>query len=118
MSTGFAIDIRDIVVSNAAFGPKEITAIREAISVDYSNFQTLRDAVDALEEREGRTPADNARLGVCQYLLGRYGQAITTLQNSDSGALSHFYRSKAHLAREEYEEAHEANQAARIAARS
>ncbi|MBN1852948.1 MAG: tetratricopeptide repeat protein [Pirellulales bacterium] len=115
MAMGLKIDIRDIVISNVAFGPKELAAIQEAISADYANFQILRDAVDTLRGREGRTPADNVRLGVCQYLLGRYGDAIATLQNSDNGALSHFYRSKAHLAREEYEAALEANQAARIA---
>ena len=46
--------------------------------------------------REDHTPASAVRLGVCQYLLGRYELAIETLQSGDGGALAHFYMAQAH----------------------
>ena len=52
----------------------------QAIAEDYQQFGMLRDAVAELEAREDRSPAAAVRLGVCYYLLGRYRQAIETLQ--------------------------------------
>jgi DNA-directed RNA polymerase subunit alpha len=101
-----------MVVTSGAFGPREIVEIQREISADYANFQLLRDAVHELGVREDRTPADNARLGVCEYLIGHYVRAVRTLAASDGGALSHFYRGKAHLARKEYHEALAAFEAA------
>ncbi len=84
-------DLKQAVVSNTAFGPNEIKQISQAISADYSNFRTLRDATSELSQQTARTPAASARLGVCQYLIGKYSDAIQTLTNADGGALTHFY---------------------------
>ena len=54
-------------------------------------------------QQESRTPAASVRLGVCQYLLGRYSNAVQTLTNADGGALTHFYLGKALLALDKYE---------------
>ena len=75
--------LKELVLSNATFGPNEIKQIVEAIAADYSEFGSLRDAVDELEMREGRSPADSVRLGVCLYLLGRFRQAQEILAEQD-----------------------------------
>ena len=79
MSQVVEVDLRQIVLSNSTFGPNEIQQIVAAISADYNNFRLLRDAVAEMELQEGRTPAASARLGVCQYLLGRYSDSVPTL---------------------------------------
>jgi DNA-directed RNA polymerase subunit alpha len=99
------VDLRHMVVSNSTFGPNEIRQIVAAISADYNNFRLLRDAVGEILQQPERTPATSARLGVCQYVLGRYQDAVKTLKNADGGALTHFYMGKAHLALEQYSEA-------------
>ncbi len=105
MSQIVDVDLRQIVVSNSTFGPNEIEQISQAISEDYNNFRLLRDAVGEIEQQESRTPATSARLGVCQYILGRYADSIQTLTNADGGALTHFFLGKANLALENYAEA-------------
>jgi DNA-directed RNA polymerase subunit alpha len=105
MSQVVDVDLREIVVSNSTFGPDEISHILGAISADYSNFRLLRDSVGELQQQESLTPAASARLGVCQYLLGRYSDAVQTLSNADGGALTHFYLGKAQLALDNYSEA-------------
>ncbi len=92
------VDIRDIVLSNNSFGPKEIDAVTRAISDDVAKFGVLREAVQELETREDRSPATSVRLGVCFYLMGRYHQAVETLSKADGGALAHFYLGKTNYA--------------------
>ena len=52
-----------------AFGPNEIVQIVGAIGKSYANYRELREAAAELEEQPNRSPATNARLGVCLYLL-------------------------------------------------
>lgn len=110
-----AVDIRDIVLSNSTFGPREIAQISQAVAEEYSQFGVLRDAVAELEAREDQTPASAVRLGVCQFLLGRYRQALETLRSADGGALAHFYMGKCLFSLGRYEEAIKAYQAAKTA---
>jgi DNA-directed RNA polymerase subunit alpha len=98
-------DLRQIVVSNSVFGPNEIRQISHAVSADYGNFRALRDATSELAQQSSRTPAASARLGVCQFLIGRYSDAIQTLTSADGGALTHFYLGKSYLALDRYAEA-------------
>ncbi|MBL9163464.1 MAG: DNA-directed RNA polymerase subunit alpha [Planctomycetaceae bacterium] len=105
MSPVAEFDLRQTVISNSTFGPNEIKQIAHAISSDYNNFRTLRDATNELAQQTARTPAASARLGVCQYLIGRYGDAVQTLTNADGGALTHFYLGKSYLALDRYAEA-------------
>jgi DNA-directed RNA polymerase subunit alpha len=98
-------DLRQVVISNSMFGPSEIRDISRAVSADYNNFRSLRDATNELAQQSGRTPAASARLGVCQYLIGRYSDAIQTLTNADGGALTHYYLGKSYLALDKYAEA-------------
>ncbi len=90
-----AIEIKDLLLSNSSFGPREIEYISLQISNDYSLISGLREAAEQMAAQHERTPATSVRLGVCQFLLGHYTDAITTLQNSDSGALAYFYLGKA-----------------------
>jgi len=110
-----ATDLRDIVLSNNTFGPREIGQLAQTVGEDYQQFTSLRDAVAELEVREDRTPAAAVRLGVCQYLLGRYRQAIETLRSADGGALAHFYIGKAQFALGQHAEAIKSYAAAKTA---
>lgn len=105
MMQGLEIDIRDIVLANGSFGPQEIRQMVHVISNDNLQVTVLRDAVQELESVDNRTPASSARLGVCQYLLGKYGDAIETLSHADGGALTHFYLGKSHIELGQYAEA-------------
>ena len=99
------LELKDLLLSNSSFGPGEIQFISERISNDFSQFPSLRDVTDQLENQLDRTPATNVRLGVCQFLLGRYDDAISTLGNADGGALAYFYQGRGHFAMNRYEDA-------------
>jgi DNA-directed RNA polymerase subunit alpha len=115
MAQGVAVDVKEMVLANASFGPQEIQQLVAAIREDYANHGQLREAVQELESREDRSPAAAARLGVCYYLLGRYRLAIETLSKADGGAMSYFYLGKAQSALERYDEAIESYKSAKKA---
>jgi DNA-directed RNA polymerase subunit alpha len=97
--------IKSMVVTSTGFGPREIEEITRAISENYANYRELREGVQELENQPNRSPAASARLGVCQFLLGRYSQAIETLKHSDGGAMTHFYLGRSYLALDQYDQA-------------
>ena len=105
-------DLKQVVLLAGTFGPKEIQQITQAISKDFSNYRTFREAVAELEMREDQSPASNVRLGVCLFLLGRYYRALDVLRKGDGGALAHFYIAKAQFALEKYAAAIESYAAA------
>ncbi len=115
MAQGLDVDIREIVLSNMAFGPAEVELITQAIREDYGRFSELRDAVAELEVREDRTPATAVRLGVCYYLLGRYERAIQTLSSADGGAMAQFYLGRSAFALQRFADALGAYEAAKTA---
>jgi DNA-directed RNA polymerase subunit alpha len=98
-------DVKQVVLGGGPFGPQEIKQIVSAIAEDFSQYRTLRDSVAELEAREDRSPAASVRLGVCQFLLGRYSQALESLRAGDGGALALFYQAKILLTQEKYDEA-------------
>ena len=79
------VELKDILLSNTSFGPNEIGVISRKICNDYSQFPNLRDVTAQLESQTERSPATSVRLGVCQYLIGNYEEAIATLENADGG---------------------------------
>ena len=105
MSQLIEIDIRDIVLANGSFGPQEIRQMVESVGRDTLQINTLRDAVNELESVDERPPASSVRLGVCQYLLGRYEDSIQTLLRADGGALTHFYLGRSYQESGKYKEA-------------
>lgn len=102
MSQGLEFDLKQLVLSNSSFGPKEIDQLVESIADDYANYRLLRDGVGELESREEQSPASAVRLGVCYYLLGRYNKSVDTLTSSDGGAVAQYYLGKCHLVQEDY----------------
>ncbi len=109
------VDVKQLVLMNASFGPRDVQQIVDAVAGDFSQYRVLRDAVAELESREDLSPASMVRLGVCMYLLGRYRRALTILGKGDGGALARFYIAKSHAALQEYGQAIKNFEAARQA---
>jgi DNA-directed RNA polymerase subunit alpha len=105
-------DVKQAVLQNNTFGPREVKQMQECIARDFSQYAVLRDAVNELQGREDQTPASRVRLGVCLYLLGRYYRAIEALEQADGGAMAHYYLAKCRFARQEYQPAIESYKAA------
>ncbi len=102
MAQGLELDLKQLVLFDGSFGPREIGQIAEAIAKDFSCYRTLRDAVGELEAGEELSPAGNVRLGVCLYMLGRYRRAVDVLRKGDGGALAHYYLAKSFFGLEDY----------------
>ncbi|MEZ6137441.1 MAG: DNA-directed RNA polymerase subunit alpha C-terminal domain-containing protein [Pirellulaceae bacterium] len=115
MTETSVLDVRDIVVSNQSFGPGEIQRICKTISEDYSQLGVLRDAVNELSQIENASPAQAVRLGVSQYLVGKFSEAQETLSHADGSALALYYLAKSHFQLDNYAEALEAFQSAKTA---
>jgi len=98
-------EVKNIVLGGGPFGPQEVKQLVSSIAEDFSQYRVLRDSVSELEGREERSPAASVRLGVCQYLLGRYQLSIDALKTGDGGALAHFYLAKCYFALERFDEA-------------
>lgn len=105
MTEAPALDVRDMVVANHSFGPSEIQQICKTISEDYSQLGVLRDAVNELGQVPERSPAQAVRLGVCQYLIGKFADARETLSHADGGALAQFYLAKSCFQLSSFDEA-------------
>ncbi len=112
MALTVEFDLKQTVLQNDTFGPREVRQMQENIARDFSQYAVLRDAVGELQARQEPTPASQVRLGVCLYLLGRYYRAIEVLQLADGGAMTHYYMAKCHFARQEYAAAVESYMAA------
>ncbi|MFN3188937.1 MAG: DNA-directed RNA polymerase subunit alpha C-terminal domain-containing protein [Aureliella sp.] len=95
MSEASTLDVHEMVVSNHSFGPSEISQICKTIAEDYSQLGILKDAVNELEQATERSPAQAVRLGVCQYLIGKFKNAHDTLAHADGSALALYYLAKA-----------------------
>ena len=99
-------DLKQVVLYNGTFGPREIDRITAVISWDFTQFEMLKEAVAELETKEEElSPASHVRLGVCLYLIGRFPDAMGVLKKGDGGALAHFYLAKTHFVNEEYAQA-------------
>ncbi len=115
MTQGLEFDVKQFVLSNSTFGPREADQISEAVAGDFSKYAAVRDATGELAAEEEVSPATSVRLGVCNYILGRHRQAIGRLKGGDGGALAHFYLGKAYSAKEEYDDALASFEAAQTA---
>ncbi|MFN9605840.1 MAG: DNA-directed RNA polymerase subunit alpha C-terminal domain-containing protein, partial [Planctomycetota bacterium] len=99
------IDIREIVLSNQTFGPQDIERVTRAIEEDLTQVALLRDAVQELQQSSNLSPATMTRMGVSQYLLGKFREAEQTLRQGDGGALAQYYLGKSCFQMEQYERA-------------
>ena len=98
------LDLKEVVLANNSFGPSDVTAIRKAVSENYGHFGELRDAVSEMEENDTLSPAGRSKMGVCQFLLGRFADAIETLQNADGSAMAFFYQAAGMFELGQYDE--------------
>ena len=106
------VDLKDTILSNQSFGPADVEMIRETIAGNYGHFGELRDAVSEMQDDPALTPAGSTKMGVCQFLLGRFRDSLDTLQTADGGALALFFIARSHFELGQYEEAIEAYQQA------
>lgn len=114
MPLNYDVDLKQIVLMNGPFGPQEIDIITRQIGTSHPNFRIFRDSVQELET-ETSSPAGMVRLGVCQYLLGKYDKSLESLGHGDGSALARFYQAKNYFALNQYDEAEEKYKAAIIA---
>lgn len=98
MTTSVAIDVRDLFTGTGPFGPSEIASLVDLLGSEPAIHRDLRGAVKDLETQGERSPAASVRLGVGQYLLGRWNDALQTLKSADGGALAHYYQARSQLA--------------------
>ena len=99
------LDLKEKILSSDSFGPTDVDEIRSIISGNYGHFGELRDAVGEMESNEMMTPAGKTKLGVCQFLLGRFRDSRTTLQSADGGALALFYEARCNFELAQYGQA-------------
>jgi DNA-directed RNA polymerase subunit alpha len=104
MTQAVDFDVKQFVLSNSSFGPSEAAQLSGAIAKDFSKYALLRDAVGELEAIGEASPATSVRLGVCQFILGRYAHALSRLRSGDGGAMAHFYQGKCHFAMQNFAE--------------
>ena len=109
------VNVRDMIVSNGSFGPREIKQLSNAVAEDYRQFKVLRDAVAELNASDARTPASSVRLGVGLYMLGKYEEASTVLRSADGGALAYFYLGRSQYELGQYDNAIKAYESAKRA---
>ena len=101
-------DLRQTILMDGSFGPLEMERLTSVLSVDMTQIDTLRNAIDELEaeEKSGKlSPAGRVRLGCAYCLLGLYDSAIMFLKKGDGGALALFYIAKAQFTLGQYHEA-------------
>ena len=76
------LDLKEVILSNNSFGPADVGEIRTAITENYGHFAELRDAVNEMEEDVSQSPAGKTKMGVCQFLLGKFPDALAALQSA------------------------------------
>ncbi|TWU06059.1 tetratricopeptide repeat protein [Stieleria varia] len=99
------LDLKELILSNNSFGPSDVAEIRQAIAENYGHFAELRDAVGEMENDEALTPAGKTKMGVCQFLLGRFRSALDTLRVADGSATALFYQARSQFELSQYDEA-------------
>ena len=99
------LDLKELILSNNSFGPADVGEIRTAITENYGHFSELRDAVGEMEISDTLTPAGKTKMGVCQFLLGKFREALETLQSADGSAMALFYSARCQFELGKYSEA-------------
>ncbi len=105
MAATVTIDVEELITGTGAFGPNELRSLVEALGEDAAAHRGLKAAVRELEGAEGLSPAASVRLGVGQYLLGRFNEAATTLDAGDGSAMASYYLGRAAMASGDHDRA-------------
>ena len=75
MAQSVEFDLKQLVLVDGSFGPREVQQMVDASASDYSQYQVLHEAVAELEAREDESPARNVRLVfVCTCLAATGGR--------------------------------------------
>jgi DNA-directed RNA polymerase subunit alpha len=98
------LDLKEAILSNNAFGPADVGAIRHAIAENYGHFGELRDAVGEMESDPAISPAGKTKMGVCQFLLGKFKDSHQTLGSADGSALALFFQARCLFELGQYEQ--------------
>jgi len=98
------LDLKQMVLNSNAFGPNDVAEIRKAITENYGHFGELRDATQEMEQDSALTPANRAKMGVCQFLLGRFTDSLETLSSSDGSAMALFYAARCRFELGQYDD--------------
>lgn len=109
-NNAYELDLKQTILYGGSFGPTQIKQLREAVARDMKKFDELKEAVNELKSKDPDelSPAAYVKLGVCQFLIGKYDDAAASLQKGDGGALAYFYFAKLRLADKNYDGAIEA----------
>ncbi|MEE2936834.1 MAG: DNA-directed RNA polymerase subunit alpha C-terminal domain-containing protein [Planctomycetota bacterium] len=99
------LDLKEMVLSNNSFGPSDVGTIRTAIAENYGHFGELRDAVNEMEVDDTLSPSGKTKMGVCQFLLGKFSESLQTLQVADGSAMALFYQARGLFEVGRYDEA-------------
>ncbi|MDR3197170.1 MAG: tetratricopeptide repeat protein [Planctomycetaceae bacterium] len=108
VTTTSEFNLKQTVLFDGPFGPIETERLSHAIGYDFTQFETLCEAIGELELKELReelSPAGRVRLGVSLYLAGKYEHAVSMLKKGDSGALALYYLARSFFALQNYDEA-------------
>lgn len=86
-------DVR-VLIDRDPFDSAAVADLVEVLGRDPSRYVILRDAAQAIAEREkGKMkPATHLRLGVADCLLGRYKSALEHLGKAGDVGLAHYYQ--------------------------
>lgn len=99
-------DLKQMVLYSGSFGPAEIDQIVAEVSRDFKKYDELKEGIDELvSKRDELSPSMMVKLGVCQFLIGRYQEAAESLKKGDGGALAQFYFAKIFVAEKKYADA-------------
>lgn len=107
------LDLKQMVLNSNSFGPNDVAEIRRAITENYGHFGELRDAVQEMEQDSGMSPASKTKMGVCQFLLGRFSDSLETLSAADGSAMALFYAARCRFELGQYVESADAYVAAK-----
>ena len=99
-------DVKQVVLYDGTFGPREIEQLLILTSRDFTQFEILKETVQELENKQSDlSPSAQVRLGVCQYLVGDFDAAWESLKKGDGGALTHYYLAKTLFNQQRFDEA-------------
>ena len=93
MAEVMTTDVRAIM-DRDPFDASAVADLREVLGRDPSRYKTLRDSVQAIQEREkgAMKPASHLRLGVADVLLGQYNRSLDHLGKAGDNGLALFFR--------------------------
>ena len=114
MAEQMTSDVRALM-DREPFDLSTVADLRELLGRDPSRYQTLREAVQNIKDRNrGKEPGPDVhlRLGIAEVLHGHYIQALSDLEMAGDDGIAHFHRGLALENLQRWEEAADAFAAA------